>query len=402
VDPTTNLYTNQQLLFSQFGFSTGMTVFNFNNLKNTVEGNKYSLDASKADIDKLKNDISLNVTSAYLLVLVSEEQANISKIAVEQTLQNLENTRKRVEVGSLPELNLAELEAQLAKDSSALITALGTVQQNTLQLKALLNLDAAQPFTVETPPVDKIPVESLYDLQPDIVYGLALANLPQQKINDLRIKAAQKYTDASKARMYPTVSIFGGLATNYANNELPSFTPTATGNFKPTGAKVNVAGTDYFVETPEYINIITKSRTPFGTQIKDNFRQNIGVGLNIPIFNNGTGKIGWQKNKLAVQNLELQKQQGERTLKQDIYSSYNDATTALQKYNASKKSVQTALKAYDFAKKRYDLGLLSTIDFLTIQNNLTRAKLEATLSQVDYVFRLKLLEFYKGQGIKLE
>ncbi|MFM9910534.1 MAG: TolC family protein [Chitinophagaceae bacterium] len=402
IDPTSNQFTNQQLLFSQFNLNTSVTIFNWFNLKNTIAGNQLSAEAARADIEKLKNDISLNVASGYLLVLVSKEQANIANVAVQQTLQSLDNTRKRVEAGSLPELNLAELEAQLARDSSTLITALASIQQNTLQLKALLNLDAAVPFEVETPPLDKIPVESLADLQPEIVYGLALANLPQQKINNLRIQAAHKYLDASKAAMYPSIAAFGGMGTNYANNKIPNFTQQSTGAFLPTPAKVSISGTDYFVQTPVVNTIITTSRTPIGTQISDNFRQNVGISINVPIFNNGFGKTQWQKNKLTVQNLELQKEQAERTLKQDIYKSYTDATTAVQKYNAGVKSVSTAEKAYNFAQKRYDVGLLSTIDFLTNQNNLTRSKLELALAQVDYVFRLKLLEFYKGQGIKLQ
>ncbi|MEO8584446.1 MAG: TolC family protein, partial [Flavitalea sp.] len=90
------------------------------------------------------------------------------------------------------------------------------------------------------------------------------------------------------------------------------------------------------------------------------------------------------------------------TLKQNIYSAYNDASTSIQKFYSEQKSVQTAEKAYDFAKKRYDLGLLTTIDLLTNQNNLNRARVALTQAQVDYVFRLKLLEFYKGQGLILE
>ena len=402
IDPTSNQFTNQQLLFSQFNFNTSVTIFNWFNLKNTIAGNQLSTEAARADIEKLKNDISLNVASGYLLVLVSKEQANISNVAVQQTLQNLDNTRKRVEAGSLPELNAAELEAQLARDSSALITALTAIQQNTLQLKALLNLDAAASFEIETPPLDQIPVENLSDLQPEIVYGLALANLPQQKINNLRIQAAHKYLDASKALMYPTVSAFGGMGTNYANNKIPRFSQVPTGTFENSPAKVNVAGTDYFVQTPVINNAVTTYKTPVGTQVSDNFRQNVGISINVPIFNNGFGKTQWQKNKLTVQNLELQKEQAERTLKQDIYKSYTDATAAMQKFAAGKKSVITSEKAYNFAQKRYDVGLLSTIDFLTNQNNLTRAKLELALAQVDYVFRLKLLEFYKGQGIKLQ
>ena len=334
IDPTTNLYTNQQLVFSQFNLNTSVTVFNFFNLRNTVKGNEFSSEAAWADVEKIKNDISLNVASAYLLVLLSQEQANIATVAVQQTLQNLENTRKRVEAGSLPELNAVELEAQLARDSTSLITALGTVQQNTLQLKAILNLDAAAPFVVDTPPIDKIPVENLSDLQPEIVYGLALANLPQQKVNNLRIEAANKYLAASKSVMYPSITAFGGLGTNYANNKIPNFTVTPTGAFQPSNAKVNVSGTDYFVQTPVINTTVTTYREPFGLQFSDNFRQNVGLQLNVPIFQNGFGKTQYNKNKLTVQNLEFQKELAERTLKQDVYRSYTDATTAFQKFNA--------------------------------------------------------------------
>ena len=401
IDPTTNQFTQQQLTFSGFNLQTGVTLFNWFSIRNTIAGNQFDTEAARASLEKLKNDISLNVAVAYLQVLVASEQVKITEVALQQTLQNLDNTRKRVDAGTLPELNVAEIEAQLARDSSSYISAQALVLQNILSLKALLNLDASASFSVEMPPIEQIPVEPLSELQPEIVYALALANLPQQKVNELRIKAAQKYVEASRAQLYPTFSMFGSMASNYANNKRASYTFTPTGNFNPSGSVVQVGSSTYPVLSPEIKTSINTFISPFGTQISDNFRQNVGIALNVPLFNNGNSRIGWQRNKLAVRNLELQKEQGERTLKQDVYRAYNDATTALQKFNASIKSVTTAEKAYSFAEKRYQLGLLSTVDFLTNQNNLTRTKVEKLLAQVDYVFKLKLLEFYKGQGLKL-
>lgn len=402
IDPTTNLFTNTQLFSTGFSLSSGMTVFNFFSVKNNIEGNKFENEAAKANVDKIKNDIALNVATAYLLVLVSQQQVNISKLAVQQTLQNLDNTRKRVEAGALPELNLAELEAQLALDSSTLITASNTVRQNILQLKAILNVDAGKSFVVEAPPLDKIPVLPLQQLQPEKVYADAIKNLPQQKLNDFRIKAAEKYAKSARGQMYPSFSLFAGLGTNYANNKIPSVITTPTGRFDTTGAKVNLNGTLYDVLSPGFNNVITTSTTPFSTQFSDNFRQNIGIQVNIPLFNNGVARTAFERSKLNVTTLQLQKDLDLLNLKQDIYKAYNDASTSIQKYSAGLKSVQTAEKAYNFAQKRYDLGLLSTIDLLTNQNNLNRARVELAQSQVDYVFRLKLLEFYKGQGIALE
>lgn len=120
------------------------------------------------------------------------------------------------------------------------------------------------------------------------------------------------------------------------------------------------------------------------------------------MFNNGVARTAWERSRLNIASLQLQKDLDLLTLKQDIYKAHNDASTALQRYLAGQKSVQTAEKAYGFAQKRYDLGLLTTIDLLTNQNNLNRARVELSQSHVDYVFKLKLLEFYKGKGIRVE
>jgi len=402
IDPTTNQFTNQQLFFAGASFSTNMTVFNFFNLKNTIAGNQYDYEAAKAGVDKLKNDIALNVATAYLLVLVAQEQVDIARVTVTQSVQNLGNTRQRVDAGSLPELNAAEAEAQLARDSSALITNQATLEQNLLQLKAVMNVDAAMPFVVVLPPIDKIPVEPIAELDPEKVYQLALVNLPQQRANDLRIKAGQKYVSAARGAMYPSFSLFGSMGSNYAHNKIPVYTETPTGGFAPTTAKVNVSGTDYFVQTPIIIQSIGVKYSPLGTQLSDNFSQRIGINVSIPLFSNGTLRTTWQRNKLNLENLQLQKDQDNVTLKQNIYKAYSDAVASLQKYEASKRSLATANKSYDFAQKRYNVGLLATIDLLTNQNNLTTAKVNTVAAQVDYVFKIKVLEFYKGQGLKLQ
>src|SRR5678815_5886673 len=125
--------------------------------------------------------------------------------------------------------------------------------------------------------------------------------------------------------------------------------------------------------------------------IRDRF---VGVGLDIPIFNGGLARTNWKKAQLNVQNVQLQNAADAQTLKQDIYQAHASAMAALQKFNASQKEVQTAQKAYDFARKRFDIGLLNAIDLITTQNTLFRAKINMTSSQYDYVFRIKLLEFY--------
>lgn len=396
-NPTTGVLEDNNFLNMGMQLQTGVTVFNWFSKKNTIEASRLSWEADKEQTKKIQNDISLNVAVAYLQILLAREQVKLAGVQIEQTKAQLDITRKRVDAGALPELNAAELEAQLARDSSSYVTTIASAQQFLLQMKALLNLDAAASFDVVTPPVDIIPIIPLAELEPDAVYTTAIGTLPQQKINTLRILSAQKSVAAAKAGLYPTISAFGGLSNNYVNIKVPQFAP---GAFAPTGAVVNISGTDYNVLAPDFIQIGEKS-IPLGTQFKNNFAQNIGIGINVPIFNGRSARTAWDRSKLTVQQLELQKESADMQLKQDIYKAYNDATAALQKFNADKKSLQTAVKAYDFASKRYALSLLSTYDLLTSQNNVQRARFQVLYSQYDYVFKMKLLEFYKGQGLKL-
>ncbi|MBM3416238.1 MAG: TolC family protein [Bacteroidetes bacterium] len=396
-NPTTGVLEDNNFFNLGMQLQSGVSIFNWFSQKNTIEASRLSWEADKQQIQKAKEDIALNVAVAYLQILLAKEQVNLAKVQVRQTTEQLTATRKRVEAGVLPELNAAELEAQLARDSSSLVTAEASVQQFLLQMKVLLNLDAGTLFDIEIPPVDRIPVEPLADLQPEAVFALAIKALPQQKVNELRIQSAQKLVAAAKGTMYPSFSAFSGMGTNYVNIKIPEIIP---GPFKATGAIVNVNGTDYNVVAPSFVQT-GERHIPLGDQFKNNFAQNFGIGVSVPIFNGRTARTAWERNKLTVQQFQLQKEQGDMQLKQDIYKAYNDAVAALQKFNADNKSVQTAEKAFDFARRRYELNLLSTYDLINSQNNVLRAKIQALYSQYDYVFKMKLLEFYRGQGLKL-
>lgn len=398
-NPTTGVLEDNNFLNIGMQLQSGVTVFNWFSRKNSIESNRLSWEADKQQTEKIKNDISLNVAVAYLQILLAREQANIAAAQVELSSSQLENTRKRVDAGSLPELNAAELEAQLARDSSSLITAQANAVQFLLQMKSLLNLDAGQPFDIATPPVSLIPVDPIADLLPEAVYTSALKFMPQQKINELRIMAAKKNVDVARAGLYPTFNAFGSLSSSYVN--INSYS-RQVGALSPTGAVVDLTGSGGYTDVlaPSVI-LVEGDPVKMGRQFRNNFGQSIGIGLSVPIFNGRSARTSLDRSKVSLLLQELQKEQGDLQLKQDIYKAYNDATAALQKYNADVKAMQTAEKAYSFASKRYDLNLLSAYEMVTSQTNLQRARIQALYSQYDYVFKMKLLEFYKGQGLKL-
>ncbi len=399
IDPTTNQYTTQKVFFQSYGLQSGATLFNWFNIKNSRAAADVDVKAYSLGIDNARNDISLNVAAGYLQYLLAIEQTNIAKVQIAQTQAQLDNTRKLVDAGSMPELNAAQLEAQLATDSSNYISAKATAEQNKITLMGYLNLDAAAPFEVSVPDVDKIPIEPLSELQADYVYQLAMGNQPLQKFDSLRILSAQYSVKSAKGAMYPTISAFGQLGSNYGSifREFGGAFPT--GKFD-TIAVVPVNGTNYYALTPGFKSLFNKPS--YFKQVGNiNFSQAIGLQLNIPIAGNRRLKDAYQRSQLNVESLKLQQQQDNMTLQKNIYQSYSNAKSAMEKFNATNKSVQTQEYAFSLAEKRYQIGVLSTIDYITAQNNLFTARINQIYARYDFIFKMKLLEFYKGQGLTL-
>ncbi len=397
INPTTNVFENIDISGGNIGFQASYTIFNWFTRKNNIEANAISAKADQMNIEKTKNDLALTVANAFLQVMLRKEQANVSKVQLQQSQEQLQNTRKLVAAGSQPELNAIQFEAQVERDSATYIQALAGVEQGLINMKAVMNLDFATAFDIVYPDVASIPVENLLDLQPESVYNLAIANQPQQKVTALRIEAAQKLVAASRGAMYPTLSASGTLSTRFANNVYDYRTQSIVGN---TGAYALDNTKQYPVYAP-LNSVVGIDKVAFGAQLNRYFGQSLGLNLNLPLFNAHQARTQWERSKINVRQTQLQDDQEKQTLRSNIYNSYQDAYSSLQKYNASKKSVAVSEKALDYAQKRYDVGLLGTLDLITTRNNVFTAKITELSNHYEYVFKLKVLEFYKGLGIKL-
>jgi outer membrane protein len=402
-DPSTGILENQNYFSVGFNLQSSVEIFNWFSKKNTILANEWSLEAARAATDKLKNDIALTVANSYLQILLAREQEKIAEVQVKQSRSQLDLVNKQVAAGSLPELNATELEAQLANDTANLITAIGNVTQAKYVLKAYMNIDAGDSFEIDEPPMDQIPVMPIGELQPEDVYASALKNQPQQKMNEYNLKAAEKNSLAAKGALYPSISAFGSLSSNYGYFRTPKFIQIFNGYAKTGLVVPDNAGGYIDVQQPVYINggkngYITSD--PFGTQFNNNFGQSIGLSLSIPIFNGWQAKANYKRTKINIKNLEYQQDIDNKSLKQNIYQAYNAAFVALKKLTSSERAVEAAQKTYDYTLLRYNVGMLGTLELITNQNNLFTAKLQYALNQFDYVFKMKVLEYYKGSGLK--
>jgi len=402
-NPSTGILENQNYFSVNLNLQTSVQIFNWFSKKNTILANQWSVMASNAATDKLKNDLALTVANSYLQILLAREQEQIAAVQVQQSRAQLNLVIKQVNAGSMAEFNATELESQLANDTANLITAAGNVTQAKYVLKAYLNIDAADSFDIDEPAMDQIPVMPIGELQPGDVYASALANQPQQRMNEYNLKAAEKNSLAAKGMLYPTISAFGSLGSSYGYFRTPQFTQVFTG-YAPSGLVItDNSGNVINVQKPVYKNGVQNgyiTSDPFGTQFNNNFGQSIGLNISVPIFNGWQAKGNYKRAQINIKNLEYQQDLDNKTLKQNIYQAYNAAFVALAKLTSSEKAVQAAQKTYDYTLKRYTIGMIGTLELVTNQNNLFTAKLQYALNQFDYVFKMKVLEYYKGAGVK--
>lgn len=404
LNQTTNIYQDANIMYENQGLQGQITLFNWGALKNNVASNKYAYEADKAAVDKARNDIGLNVANQYLRALLSLEQSRVNEVQLKQTQAQYLNTRKQVNAGSLPELNAAELEAQVARDSATLIQSQVQYQVDLLTLKGLLNLPADLPFDIDAPPVEKIPVDNILEQDPASVFKMAMNSQPQIKGNQFRLLSAERAYEASRGRLFPTISAFGSLQTRF-NQNFSTFTQTgvqevATGTY----VKGGTGNVPVYAQVP----VITTGARSFPSafdgywsQLNNNLGKVFGVSLNVPIFNGWQAKANVARSKLEIERANLAITRDTLQLKQDIYNAYQQAFGAYNTFMARDKAVRTAERSFELSTKRYEAGVQQTIEWLQNQNNLTRARIDRLIAQYNYVFTMKVLEFYKGQGLRL-
>lgn len=397
-NPTTGTLESSDFISGSIGLQTQYNIFSWGARKYNIQANELNALADSIGIERAQNDISLLVANAFLQVMLRREQVRVNEVQLEQSRAQLVNTRKLVNAGSQPELNAIQLEAQIARDSALMLQTKALETQALITLQSYLNIDLSTPFDIEAPAVENISVANLTDLQPQDVFAIAVTTQPVQRMTALQIQGAGLQVKSARAAMYPTLNAFGSLNTRFVNAQVPTLIDVVMN--QPTGAVViDNSGNTYNVLAPKAVTEIRG--IPLGRQLNNNFGQAVGLNINFPLFNQWSSRAQWQRAKVNLQQAQLFDEQEKINLQSTIYRAYQDAFASLQTYNASVRSVEASEKAFNMSQKRYDIGLLGTLDYIITQGNLNRARIEAISNRYDYIFKMKVLEFYKGRGVSL-
>lgn len=395
IDPTTNDFDNQTISYNNYGINASLLLFDGGRINNTIKQNQILTEASKLDAETIFNNQALFIANAYLNILMADEQLENAKKRLAISEKQLEQTDKLIEAGTLPRNDRLEVVAQMARDEQTIVQSQNLVENGYLNLRQLLELSPEEDLKIEKPnfviPTDVNPD----DLSYEIIYSKALGTQPQVKADELRLKSADVGIDLAKSGFYPTVSIFGGISTNWSSlgKAIDGFSESVVEQ------QVFINGDPIIVGFPTTsFNFVDN---PYMDQLDQNLGQNIGASINIPIYSRGVNKISVERAQLNALNSKVQSQQTLQQLKTDVQSAIANARASKRSMEASQKTQDAARAAFENADKRFELGAINTFQYTTAKNNLDMAEIDLVVAKYDYVFRLKILDFYSGKEIKM-
>ncbi|WP_400190875.1 TolC family protein [Hymenobacter sp. B81] len=406
VDPLTFTFQNQTTRANNLSANAQLNLFSGFQVRNTIRRNTLDYEASLLDIEQARNDLSVNVASAYLQLLLGEELVRTNQARISSAQQQIERTEKLLRAGSVAESNLLDSQAQLATDEVNLVTAQNQRDLARLQLTQLLNLDAQraagfQVLVPNLPDPDEMP-----PLDEDVTgtFATAQSTQPQVRAADLRVQSALRGVEVARGAYYPRLtfgaSIFSGYSSARIGRKLTGDSLVVPAGFiyqiTPTGPQ-QVQGLFAGVNQPRFETL----SEGFGSQVKNNLGKQLSFNLSIPILNGWQARTNVERSTIGVKQAELSAEQTRLQLRQTIQQAYADALAAQRRYAANKRQTEALTTAYRNAEIRFNNGLMNGTDFNIAKNNLTAAESGMIQAKYEYLFRRKILDFYQGKPLSL-
>jgi outer membrane protein len=395
IDPTTNLFIDQQINNANANANASLLLFNAFRVMNTIKQSVNDKAAAENDLTKAKNDVILSVITFYTSVIFNQELLQNAQFQLKTTQQQLERTKKLEQAGSVPLGNVLDLEAQNATNELNLIQRENNYNLSLLQLKQSLQLPASTQMEVEIP---ELSVEDLsLDQTTEQIYDIAKQNLPEIKAAVFRTESANFALKAARGSLYPRLNLNASAFTNYSS----AAKLFQNGVVDPSPV-IGYLGNDQtqvvrsFRPTTIGGEVVEK---PFSNQISDNIAQSVSIGLTIPVFNAFNARANVLRNKVTKEQAFINLTDVENRLRQAIETAHNDATAAAKTFASSSKAVKAREEAFRMTKQRYDAGASNYVDYQVSENNLFQAKSDQVRAKYDLIFKKKVLDFYQGKPI---
>jgi outer membrane protein len=369
-DITTGLLQNKTTQFTSAGATVGIDIYRGLQNQNSLRKANLSIIAAKYQLLKMQEDVALNVANAFLQVLFNKENLKVQKNQLAINEKQLLRSQELVQAGLIASGDLLDAKATVASDNQRLIAADNALLISKLSLSQLLQLKDFESFDIEDATGIK-DINSILSQTPLSIYDKAQENRTELKIAQTNLEIAEKNVATAKGGFQPTLRGFYNFNTRISYSDIA---------FRDSqGAIVGV-----------------QSAPPFFDQFSNNKGQSFGFQLNIPIFNGFSARNNVERSKVNLEKSKIALEQQDLDLERSVYLAFTDAKGALNAHESSLVALESREAAYDYAKEKYDVGLLNSFDLNQSQTLLSNAQSEVLRSKYDYIFKIKILEFYFG------
>lgn len=359
-----NTYQSINTQSTGINLSTSVPLFTGFQINNNIALSKLNLKAATEDLKKAKDDISIQIASTYLQILFNEELAKVARSQVELSKEMLEQKQAFFNSGKASESELYEAKARVAQDELSAVQAANNYKLALLDLSQLLELTSPDNFSIVSPQIDSISSSSLL-ISPADIYTDAVLSKPSIKAAQYRLEGAQKSVRIAQSAYYPQLSLGAGLSTNY----------------------YNVSG---------------RENGNFGSQLRDNFSQYIGLSLSIPIFNRFATRNRVRSARIQQNTLGWQLEESKKTLYKEIQQAYYNAVSSEAQYRSSRTADEAAKASFDLMKEKYAYGKANGTEYNEARTIWLKAVSDRLQAKYDFLYRTKILDFYRGIPLQLE
>lgn len=367
-DITTGLLRNQTTQFTSAGANIGIDIYKGLQNQNNLRKANLALIAAQYQLQKMQEDIALNVANAFLQVLFNKENLKVQQEQLSINEKQLSRSTVLVNAGSIPRGDVLDIKANLALNRQNVVAAENALLISKLSLAQLLQLKDFENF-------DVIDASTLNDTNailsetPSAILEKAKESRTDLKIAQTNLEIAQKNLAIAKGAFQPRLQGFYGFNTRISYADLATYS----------------GGT-----------IVTKPANPFWTQFSDNKGQSFGAQLSIPVLNGFSAKYNVERSKVNLEKSKIALEQQNLDLQRTIYAAFTDAKGALKANETAISTLEARQEAYTFAKEKFAVGLMNSFDYNQAQTLLVNAQSEVLRTKYDAIFKIKILEFYFG------
>ena len=361
---------DQNAANTTFNINLDMPIFDGFKIPNDIAARKLDLQAAIESLNKAKEDLAVNIASYYLQVLYNKELQRVAQLQVDLDREQVNKTEAMVNAGKVPLSQLYDIKAQLARDEVTLTEATNNVQLALLDLAQSLELERSdRSFDIVTPQITDAVAENMSSiLPPETIFDQAVTFKPQIKEQEYLLESQKRMLKVAQAGYYPKLNFGASYSNGYYHTSMG-------GEFADTRS--------------------------FGDQLKQNGQKIVGFSLSIPLFNRFQVRNSVRSARIGINNQRLLLENSKKTLYKEIQQAYYNATAAQEKYTASDKSVASSREAFSYAQARYEAGKSTVFEFNEAKTKYAQSLAEQAQAKFDFIFRAKILDFYRGTPLKL-